>query len=159
MASPSCTILDEPTGVLTPQEADHLFRILAGLSAEGVPVILITHKLREIMAITDNVSVMRLGEIVADLKTAETDQEQLAELEVSGSSGGGMVQVTMSGKGELRGVKIDPALANPDDVEVLEDLIMAAANDAKSKVEVRVQEEMQKLTGGLELPPGMQLPF
>jgi simple sugar transport system ATP-binding protein len=75
-------ILDEPTGVLTPQEADHLFRILAGLSAEGVTVILITHKLREIMAITDNVSVMRLGEIVADLKTAETDQEQLAELMV-----------------------------------------------------------------------------
>jgi DNA-binding YbaB/EbfC family protein len=86
-------------------------------------------------------------------------QEQLAGLEVSGSAGGGMVQVTMSGKGELRGVKIDPSLANPDDVEVLEDLIMAAANDAKSKVEARVQEEMQKLTGGLQLPPGMQLPF
>ena len=66
---------------------------------------------------------------------------------------------TMSGKGELRGVKIDPSLANPDDIEVLEDLIMAAANDAKAKVEVRVQEEMQKLTGGLQLPPGMQLPF
>ena len=65
----------------------------------------------------------------------------------------------MSGKGELRGVKIDPSLANPDDIEVLEDLIMAAANDAKAKVEVRVQEEMQKLTGGLQLPPGMQLPF
>ncbi|MEE9479608.1 MAG: YbaB/EbfC family nucleoid-associated protein, partial [Kiloniellales bacterium] len=86
-------------------------------------------------------------------------QEQLAGLEVSGSAGGDMVQVTMSGKGELRGVRIDPSLANPDDVEVLEDLIMAAANDAKSKVEVRVQEEMQKLTGGLDLPPGMQLPF
>jgi DNA-binding YbaB/EbfC family protein len=86
-------------------------------------------------------------------------QEQLAALEVMGSSGGGMVQVTMSGKGDLRGVKIDPALANPDDIEVLEDLIMAAANDAKVKVEARVQEEMQKLTGGLQLPPGMQLPF
>jgi hypothetical protein len=80
-------------------------------------------------------------------------------MEVSGAAGGGMVQVTMSGKGELRGVKIDPALADPNDIEVLEDLIMAAANDAKAKVEARVQEEMQKLTGGLELPPGLQLPF
>ena len=65
----------------------------------------------------------------------------------------------MSGKGELRGVKIDPSLVTPDDVEVLEDLIVAAANDAKAKVEALVQEEMQKLTGGLNLPPGMQLPF
>lgn len=86
-------------------------------------------------------------------------QEQLAALEVSGISGGGMVQVTMSGKGELRSVKIDPSLASPDDIEVLEDLIVAAANDAKIKVEAMVQEEMQKLTGGLNLPPGMQLPF
>ena len=86
-------------------------------------------------------------------------QEQLAGLECSGFAGGGMVQVTMSGKGELRGVKIDPSLVTPDDVEVLEDLIVAAANDAKAKVEALVQEEMQKLTGGLQLPPGMQLPF
>ena len=104
-----------------------------------------------------------IGQIMKQAQQMQTKmaelQEQLAELEVSGSSGGGMVQVTMSGKGELRGVKIDPSLANPDDVEVLEDLIMAAANDAKAKVEVRVQEEMQKLTGGLQLPPGMQLPF
>ena len=104
-----------------------------------------------------------IGQIMKQAQQMQTKmaelQEQLAELEVSGSSGGGMVQVTMSGKGELRGVKIDPTLANPDDVEVLEDLIMAAANDAKAKVEARVQEEMQKLTGGLQLPPGMQLPF
>jgi hypothetical protein len=104
-----------------------------------------------------------IGQIMKQAQQMQTKmaelQEQLAGLEVSGSSGGGMVQVTMSGKGELRGVKIDPSLANPDDVEVLEDLIMAAANDAKSKVEVLVQEEMQKLTGGLDLPPGMQLPF
>ncbi len=104
-----------------------------------------------------------IGQIMKQAQQMQTKmaelQEQLAELEISGSSGGGMVQVTMSGKGELRGVKIDPTLANPDDVEVLEDLIMAAANDAKAKVEVRVQEEMQKLTGGLQLPPGMQLPF
>ena len=86
-------------------------------------------------------------------------QHKLAEAEMTGAAGGGMVQVTMSGKGELRGVKIDPSLASPDEVEVLEDLIMAAANDAKAKVEAQVQEEMQKLTGGLQLPPGMQLPF
>ena len=104
-----------------------------------------------------------IGQIMKQAQQMQTKmaerQEQLAALEVSGTAGGGMVQVTMSGKGELRGVKIDPTLANPDDVEVLEDLIMAAANDAKAKVEVRVQEEMQKLTGGLQLPPGMQLPF
>ncbi len=104
-----------------------------------------------------------IGQIMKQAQQMQTKmaelQEQLAALEVLGTAGGGMVQVTMSGKGELRGVKIDPTLANPDDVEVLEDLIMAAANDAKAKVEVRVQEEMQKLTGGLQLPPGMQLPF
>ncbi|MCV0397907.1 MAG: ABC transporter ATP-binding protein [Rhizobiaceae bacterium] len=75
-------ILDEPTGVLTPSEADHLFRILEQLKDEGKTVILITHKLREIMAITDNVSVMRQGEMVATRKTSETSVEELAELMV-----------------------------------------------------------------------------
>ena len=75
-------ILDEPTGVLTPAEADHLFRILERLRAEGKTVVLITHKLREIMAITDTVSVMRRGEIVATRQTAETSMEELAELMV-----------------------------------------------------------------------------
>jgi DNA-binding YbaB/EbfC family protein len=104
-----------------------------------------------------------IGQIMKQAQQMQTKmaelQAQLAELEVLGLAGGGMVQVTMNGKGELRGVKIDPSLADPDDIEVLEDLIMAAANDAKAKVEARVQEEMQKLTGGLQLPPGMQLPF
>ena len=86
-------------------------------------------------------------------------QEQLAATEVTGASAGGMVQATMNGKGELRAVKIDPSLVTPDDVEVLEDLIVAAAQDAKSKVEAEVAEQMQKLTGGLDLPPGMKLPF
>jgi DNA-binding YbaB/EbfC family protein len=86
-------------------------------------------------------------------------QEQLAAAEMTGAAGGGMVQVTMNGKGELRAVKIDPSLVDPRDVEVLEDLIVAAAQDAKSKVEAHVAEEMQKLTGGLNLPPGMKLPF
>ena len=75
-------ILDEPTGVLTPAEADHLFRVLDGLRAEGKTIILITHKLREIMAITDAVSVMRRGEIVKTLPTAETGPAELAELMV-----------------------------------------------------------------------------
>ncbi len=75
-------ILDEPTGVLTPAEADHLFRILEGLKREGKTIILITHKLREIMAITDRVSVMRRGEMVATLTTAETGPPELAELMV-----------------------------------------------------------------------------
>jgi len=75
-------ILDEPTGVLTPREADDLFRVLETLRAQGKTVILITHKLREIMAITDSVSVMRQGEMVATVKTAETSPEELAELMV-----------------------------------------------------------------------------
>jgi len=75
-------ILDEPTGVLTPQEADHLFRILNTLRDQGKTVVLITHKLREIMAITDNVSVMRRGEMVAHVATKDTSREQLAELMV-----------------------------------------------------------------------------
>ena len=75
-------ILDEPTGVLTPQEADHLFRILKSLKEQGVTVILITHKLREILASTDSVSVMRQGEMVAHRETSKTDKEELAELMV-----------------------------------------------------------------------------
>ena len=75
-------ILDEPTGVLTPAEADQLFRILGRLKAEGKTIILITHKLREIMDITDTVSVMRRGEMTATVKTADTSPEQLAELMV-----------------------------------------------------------------------------
>ena len=75
-------ILDEPTGVLTPAEADHLFRILKQLKEQGKTIVLITHKLREIMAITDNVSVMRQGTMVATRKTSETTVEELAELMV-----------------------------------------------------------------------------
>lgn len=75
-------ILDEPTGVLTPAEADHLFRILNGLKEQGKTIVLITHKLREIMEITDTVSVMRRGEMTATVKTAETSPEKLAELMV-----------------------------------------------------------------------------
>lgn len=86
-------------------------------------------------------------------------QERLADVEVTGASGGGMVQVTLSGKVEARKVKIDPSLAGPEDVEVLEDLIVAAFNDAKAKVEAQVAEKMSELTGGMALPPGLKLPF
>ncbi|MDF2764433.1 MAG: uncharacterized protein K0S81_1427 [Rhodospirillales bacterium] len=86
-------------------------------------------------------------------------QAQLEQVEMSGAAGGGMVSVTVNGKGEARQVKIDPSLADPEEIEVLEDLIVAAFNDAKSKVEAHVSQEMSKLTGGLNLPGGMKLPF
>ncbi len=86
-------------------------------------------------------------------------QERLAEVEVTGASGGGMIQVTLNGKGEMRKVAIDPALMDPNEVEVLEDLIVAATNDAKAKVEAQVAQRMSELTGGLNLPPGFKLPF
>ena len=86
-------------------------------------------------------------------------QQRLAESEVTGSAGGGMVQVTLSGKGEMRALKIDPSLVDPKEVQIMEDLIIAATNDARAKVEQQTQEEMQKLTGGLNLPPGLSLPF
>jgi len=85
-------------------------------------------------------------------------QNQLGDMLVEGSSGAGMVVVTLSGKGEMRGLKIDPSLAK-DDVSVLEDLIIAAHNDAKGKVEYQTNAKMQELTAGLPLPPGMKLPF
>lgn len=86
-------------------------------------------------------------------------QASLENLEVTGTAGAGMVNVTLNGKSEVKQVKIDPSLFNGDDVEVVEDLIVAACNDAKAKVEVRTKEEMQKLTGGLSLPEGFNLPF
>ena len=86
-------------------------------------------------------------------------QARLGEMEVAGQSGGGMVQATLTGKGELRRIKIDPSLAKSDEVEVLEDLVVAAVNDARQRADAMVAEEMSKLTGGLQLPPGMKLPF
>jgi hypothetical protein len=86
-------------------------------------------------------------------------QEKLAEMEVEGSSGGGMVRVTLTGKGELRRVQIDPDTLKPEDKEVVEDLLVAAHADAKQKVEAKVQEEMQNLTGGMGLPEGFKMPF
>ncbi len=86
-------------------------------------------------------------------------QERLAAAEVSGAAGAGLVQVTLTGKGEVKGIRIDKSLVLPDELEVLEDLLMAAFNDAKAHLDAHVAEEMQKLTGGLKLPPGIKLPF
>jgi len=84
-------------------------------------------------------------------------QEELAALEIAGQSGGGLVSVTLNGKGEVRRVRIDPSLLKPEEGEIVEDLIVAAANDAKNKVEAALQAKMQELTGGLPLPPGLKL--
>ncbi|MCA3260386.1 MAG: YbaB/EbfC family nucleoid-associated protein [Telmatospirillum sp.] len=86
-------------------------------------------------------------------------QEKLASLEVTGQSGGGMVVATLGGKGDVRRVKIDKSLVDPNDVEVLEDLLVAALNDARAKVDAVTAEQMREMTGGLNLPPGMKLPF
>lgn len=89
----------------------------------------------------------------------EDMQAQLAELEVTGESGAGMVKVVMTGKGQMKNLQIEPSLVTPEDIEVLEDLIVAAVNDARAKADERSGEEMRKLTGGLQLPPGFKLPF
>ena len=86
-------------------------------------------------------------------------QEQLAETKITGSSGGGMCHVVLNGKGQAQRVKIDPSLVGPENSGVLEDLILTAINDARSKLDEHMRDEMQKLTGGIPLPPGMQLPF
>jgi DNA-binding YbaB/EbfC family protein len=86
-------------------------------------------------------------------------QEELTLVEASGQSGGGLVTVTLSGKGELKSLRIDPSLAKPEEVEILEDLIVAAHNDAKVKVETIMAEKTRELTAGLPIPPGMKLPF
>ncbi|BBK34566.1 hypothetical protein EDC65_2945 [Stella humosa] len=86
-------------------------------------------------------------------------QDGLANIEATGSSGAGMVEVTLNGKGAARRIRIDPQLLEPKETEVLEDLIVAAINDAKAKVDAHAAEEMAKLTGGLKLPPGIKLPF
>ncbi|KWT65540.1 hypothetical protein APY04_2778 [Hyphomicrobium sulfonivorans] len=84
-------------------------------------------------------------------------QEELALMEIEGQSGGGLVKITLSGKGDVRRVQIDPSLAKPDEVEILEDLIVAASADAKSKLDAAMQEKMQEVTGGIALPPGLNL--
>ena len=100
------------------------------------------------------------------MKQAQQMQERMAEMqaqldtvEMTGAAGGGMVQVTLTGKGDVRKVKLDRSIVDPNEVEVIEDLLLAAFNDARAKVESHVAEEMSKLTGGLKMPPGFKLPF
>lgn len=84
-------------------------------------------------------------------------QDELDTIEVEGLSGGGLVNVRMSAKGEVKAVKIDPSLMKADEREILEDLLVTAQNDARRKAEAAMQEKMQALTGGLGLPPGLGL--
>ncbi|MDD3445359.1 MAG: YbaB/EbfC family nucleoid-associated protein [Zavarzinia sp.] len=100
------------------------------------------------------------------MKQAQAMQAKMAEMqgnlelvEVEGRAGAGLITVTMTGKGEVKRVKIDPSLIVADEAEVLEDLIVAAHRDAKAKVEARMAEEMQKATAGMGLPAGFKMPF
>jgi nucleoid-associated protein EbfC len=84
-------------------------------------------------------------------------QSDLAAMEVSGQSGGGLVKATLTGKGDVKGMKIDPSLLKPEDADMLEDLIIAACADAKAKAEALMQSKMAEATAGLPIPPGMKL--
>lgn len=86
-------------------------------------------------------------------------QDELALIEVSGSAGAGLVTVTVSGKGEMKSLKVDPSLLKPEEAEILEDLVVAAHRDAHGKVEQAIQAKMSEITGGLGLPAGFKLPF
>lgn len=108
-------------------------------------------------------SVRNLDEI---MKAAQNVQNQLQEaqakldiIHVEGAAGGGMVKVKATAKGRILGVDIDPSLLTPDDKEMLEDLIAAAFNDARAKADQVSNEEMQKMTAAMPLPPGFKLPF
>ena len=91
-------------------------------------------------------------------KTAEM-QQRLVDVEISVNAAAGMVTVVLIGKGEMRKMKIDPTLIVPEEAEVLEDLIVAAQNDARAKVDAYMQEETSKMMGGVDLPPGFKMPF
>ena len=109
---------------------------------------------------------MALGDLMGMMKQAkalqekmQSLQEEVAALEVEGTAGGGLVSVVMSGKSEMKRLRIDPSLLKPEEAEILEDLIVAAANDARAKAEAVLADKMREMTGGLQLPPGMSLPF
>jgi DNA-binding YbaB/EbfC family protein len=100
------------------------------------------------------------------MKQAQQMQQKMADMqakldaaEIEGVSGAGLVRVTLTGKGALKGVKIDPKLADPAEVEMLEDLLLAAHADAKGKIDALTESEMKNATGGISLPEGFKLPF
>ncbi|MEM9786258.1 MAG: YbaB/EbfC family nucleoid-associated protein [Pseudomonadota bacterium] len=107
-----------------------------------------------------------LGDMAKMMKQAQEVQAKMAQMQddldnitVEGVSGAGLVKATATAKGELKGLDIDPSIFNGDDKEVVEDLILAAIKDAQSKANERSQQEMAKITEGLGLPPGVNLPF
>lgn len=107
-----------------------------------------------------------MKDIMGMMKKAQEMQAKIGEMQaelenatVEGQAGGGMVAVTLSGKGEMKGLKIDPSLLNPEEAEILEDLLMAAHADARKKAEEMSASKMQEMTAGLPIPPGMKLPF
>ena len=109
---------------------------------------------------------MAMGDLMGMMKQArelqgkmEQLQQEVAALEVEGSAGGGLVTVVMTGKSEMKRIHVDPSLLKPEESEILEDLIVAAVNDARVKAEAKLADRMRDLTGGLQLPPGMKLPF
>ena len=109
---------------------------------------------------------MAIGDLMGMMKQAkqlqekmQAVQEEIAAMSVDGVAGGGLVSVTTNGKGDVKSFRIDPSLLKPEEVEILEDLIVAAMSDARGNAETLVTEKMQAMTGGLNLPPGMKLPF
>ena len=106
---------------------------------------------------------MNIGKMmrqVQDMQAKMADmQSRLGDVEVTGQAGGGMVTVTMNGKAEMRRIIIDPKLLDVSEKEMLEDLIVAATNYAKAKAEAHIAGETEKMMGGLQLPPGVKLPF
>ncbi len=109
---------------------------------------------------------MALGDLMGMMKQAkelqekmQTLQAEVAAMEVEGTAGGGLVSVVMTGKSEMKRLRIDPSLLKPEEAEILEDLIVAASNDARGKAEQVLADRMRAMTGGLQLPPGMSLPF
>ena len=100
-----------------------------------------------------------MGKVKEMQAKMEKLQADIAALEVEGKSGGGLVTVKLNGKGSMLGLKIDPSLFKEDDVEILEDLIIAAHNDAKERAEAITAEKTKEITAGLPIPPGMKLPF
>ena len=102
--------------------------------------------------------IMGMMKKVGEMQARMNDmQDALARAEYEGQSGGGLVRVALDGKGEVKRVRIDPSLIKPEDVEIIEDLIVAAATDARGKTDTAMQAKMAEVTGGLPLPPGMKL--
>jgi nucleoid-associated protein EbfC len=109
---------------------------------------------------------MAIGDLMGMMKQAKALQEKMqamqdevAAMTLEGTSGGGLVRIVVNGKGEIRTVHIDPSLLKPEEAEIVEDLVVAAYADARQKSEAALAEKMRAMTGGMNLPPGMKLPF